>query len=387
MAGYIFTLDSTDSLNELVNNGVYSTNLNVPLKNIWRAHHEGTFADYVSMSEGDNVYFFIARKIYGVGKLININGECKHLNFPGADIPVAEKFSKLKNKMILNKSSFNLGNRFLCTFENAPYFFKNGIDMDDVLASNPEAFKMLRVLWKLSFIKIDDTENKALIDIILKTNENEITNPQNVFSQSDKLHNRIQFLINDDYRINAKNVLALAANNSRIGHEMAIEVGVIDYIKNNPDGIFGNWDYLSHQVVASPFKPVDYMDKMDVFGYRFIPSFSTISKYLTIEIKKDIADKEVINQLMKYVDWVNQEYSFGDYSMIEAFVVAQDFPEDVVGLKNVAGKRTFVKGRRPAITKHWDNLRLIKYKFNEKTKNLEFVEVGVNSQNDNTPNT
>ena len=46
-----------------------------------------------------------------------------------------------------------------------------------------------------------------------------------------------------------------------------------------------------------------------------------------------------------------------------------------------------MKGRRPAITKHWDNLRLIKYNFNEKTKHLEFVEVGVNSQNDNISNT
>lgn len=384
MAGYIFTLDSIDSLNELVKNGVYSTNLNVPLKNIWRAHHEGTFADYLSMSEGDSVYFFISRKIYGVGKLININGDCKHLNFPGADIPVTESFSKLKAKMILNKTSFNLGNRFLCTFENAPYFFQNGIDMDDVLASNPQAFKMLRVLWKLSFIKIDDNENKALNDIILKSNENEITIPQNVFSRSNKLHNRIQSIINEDYRVSTKNILALAANKTIIGHEMAIEAGIIDYIKNNPNGIFGKWDYLSHQVVASPFKPVDYMDKMDVFGYRFIPSFSTISKYLTIEIKKDIADKEVINQLMKYVDWINQEYSFGDYSMIEAFVVAQDFPQEVIKLKKEAGQRTFVKGRRPAVTKHWENLRLIKYLFNENTTELEFVEIGIIDSLDKT---
>lgn len=28
---------------------------------------------------------------------------------------------------------------------------------------------------------------------------------------------------------------------------------------------------------------------------------------------------------MKYVDWVNREYSYGDYNMIEAFIVAKDF--------------------------------------------------------------
>lgn len=33
---------------------------------------------------------------------------------------------------------------------------------------------------------------------------------------------------------------------------------------------------------------------------------------------------------MKYVDWINQEYAHGDYSMIEAYVVAADFPDSVV---------------------------------------------------------
>jgi len=376
MAGYIFTLNSIDSLNEIISNGVYSTNLNIPLKNIWGISHEGTLTDYLSMTEGDNVYFFIKRKIYGIGELININGDCKHLNFPGADIPITDSYSKLKSKMVLNKSSFNLGNRFICTFKSAPNFFKTGIDMDDVLSSNPSAFKMIRVLWKLSFIKIDDVENKALFDIILKTNEDNYANSNNTFVSSRNLHMRSEKLIDNDYKVNSFNVLNLASIGTKIKHEMAIEAGIVDYIKNRPTGIFGGWDYLSHQVVASPFKPVDYMDKMDIFGYRFISPYLTVSKYLVIEIKKDIADTEVVHQLMKYVDWVNQEYSYGDYSMIEAFIVAQDFPDNVIKLKEQVGKRNFVIGRHPAITKHWSNLRLIKYVFNEKKKELEFIEIG-----------
>jgi hypothetical protein len=100
---------------------------------------------------------------------------------------------------------------------------------------------------------------------------------------------------------------------------------------------------------------------------------------ITIEIKKDVADTEVINQLMKYVDWINQECSYGDYSMIEAFIVAHDFQEDVVRLKEEVGKRIFVKGRRPSVTMYWSNLRLIKYVYNEQDKNLEFIEVGLKS--------
>jgi hypothetical protein len=381
MAGYIFALQSKNKkeseiknvLNKVIQSGVYSTNLNIN-KEEWNTPQEGTIADFLSMKEGDNVYFFIDRKIYGVGKLVNIKGNCKFLNFPGADIPKVEKYELLKSKMILDKNE-NLKNRFICTFEPAPYFFTEGIDTDDVLSSNPSAFKMLRVFANLSFIKIDDVENKALLDVILKRNENELQKPHNIITVSTSVHERIKELYKDDYKITANNVLKLASNGETIKHEMAIEAGIIDYIMNNQNGIFSNWDYISHQVVASPFKPIYYMDKMDIFGYRYIPGFNTISRYLMIEIKKDTATTEVIHQAMKYVDWINQEYSFGDYNMIEAFIVAKDFPKEVIKLKDSIGKRNFIQGRRPPITAEWSNLKLIKYKFNQDLSILEFEEV------------
>lgn len=376
MAGYIFTLDNEESLNKIIENGIYSTNLKIPDNNIWKTHHEGTFADYLSMTEGDNVYFFIQRRIYGIGKLVEISGDCKLLNFPNADVPQGAQFTRLKDEMILNISPNNLQNRFLCTFVGSPGFFKKGIDMDDVLASNPHAFKMLRVLWKLSFIKIDDVENKALFDIILKSNEKDIGNPAMQFRVSGTLHNRVRLLFNDNYSVSAKNILGLASTGNMIRHEMAIEAGIIDYIKKNANNIFGKWDYLSHQVVASPFKPVDYMDKMDIFGYRFIPSYNTISKFLVIEIKKDIGVMDVVHQVMKYVDWVNQEYSFGDYNMIKAYIVASNYTDEVLQMKEQIAKRTFTVGRRPPITYEWSNLKLIRYCYNEQTGELEFEEMG-----------
>lgn len=77
IAGYIFSLDDIDSLESCIEDGVYSTNLSSPKKTtdwqfIWRGYHEGTFADYLSMKEGDNVYFFNNRNIYGVGELVKI---------------------------------------------------------------------------------------------------------------------------------------------------------------------------------------------------------------------------------------------------------------------------------------------------------------------------
>lgn len=374
MAGYIFTLNSLDSLQDAAESGVYSTNLNIP-SGTWKSHHEGTFADYFSMKAGDNIYFFHQRKIYGIGQLINVAGNCVYLNFPNADYPTSVSFEEIQTEMILNESAANLNNRFICTFKGNPFLFKNGVDMDEVLSSNPSAFRMLRAFWKLSFIKIDDIENQALFDIILKANENFIGGNSGIFLRRDAVHQRIETLCTQEYRAISNEIIRLVADGTKLRHEMAIEAAIIDYInRQTSNNIFGNWDYLSHQVIASPFKPIDYMDKMDVFGYRYIPEYKTVSKYLMMEIKKDTANIEVINQAMKYVDWVQQEYSH-DYSMIEAFVVANDFSQEVIDERNKAARRFYTKGRTPAVTHEWINLRLIRYTYNETMNLLEFKEV------------
>lgn len=115
------------------------------------------------------------------------------------------------------------------------------------------------------------------------------------------------------------------------------------------------------------------MDKIDIFGYRYIKGYDTISKYLIVEIKRDKAGIDVLNQVMKYVDWVNQDYSFGDYSMIEAFIVARDFDKDVLYNVNKLCVRNYIKGRRPVILEVWKNIRLIRYKYIN--GDLKFEEV------------
>lgn len=46
--------------------------------------------------------------------------------------------------------------------------------MDDVLSSDPDAFKMLRVFHQRSFIKLDDVENRALKSFIIQRNEQDL---------------------------------------------------------------------------------------------------------------------------------------------------------------------------------------------------------------------
>lgn len=366
------TLDSLDALERCIESGTYSTNLSEP-NGIWKIHHEGTFADFLSMKDGDSIYFFIKRKIYGIGRICNVKFDCKFLNYIGGDIPNKVSEKEYKNKMPLLKNA-SPNNRCFCVFEPSPYFFGNGIDMDDALNSNPAAFKMLRAMWKVSFIKIDDTENQALRDIILKRNEKNLLIGGNVFQYDDTVKNKIKKNLTNDYRLIAYKILQSCAVNTLIKHEMAIEAALCEVLINDNDTPFGKWDYISHQVVASPFKAVDYMDKMDIFGYRFISGYSTISRYLVIEIKKDVANTDVIEQIMKYVDWIQQEYAYGDYSMIEAYVVASNFSKDVISRRDNECRRYFTKGYRPSTPCVWDSVKLIRYKYDEGV-GLKFIEV------------
>ncbi|UII57618.1 endonuclease NucS [Cytobacillus spongiae] len=376
MAGYIFNLNNELSLKKSIENGVYSTNLSSPMNNNWKIHHEGTFTDFLSMKEGDNVYFFINRKIYGIGELVNLGLDCKLLNYPDADVPNEPDFNRIKDKMLLNESESNINNRCICTFKPSPYFFQSGIDMDDVLASNPKSFRILRAFWKVSFIKIDHEENKALKDIILKRNEEYLTYPNdNIFKYDCLIHQNISRRLTDSYKMNSENILKYSSSKEVIRHEMAIEAHIADVISHNDESVFGYWDYITHQVIASPFKPIDYMDKMDIFGYRFIPGFDTISQYLVIEIKKGSATIEAVDQVMKYVDWINQEYAHGEYNMIHAYIVAYDFNEDVINYKNTICKRNYIKGRRPTLSDTWSNVKLIKYRYNAILNKLDFKEI------------
>lgn len=220
MAGYIFNLKAVrnpdvafNNLKDLIDNGVYSTNMSLPTGH-WKVHHEATFGDYMTMKEGDNVYFFSNRKIYGIGKLTKVEFDCKLLNFPESDLPDTDSFQHHQQQMILNQSENNLKNRMLCTFTGSPYFFENGVDMDDVLTSNPEKFKMLRAFWKLSFIKFGDEENKALIDFILKNNEQNLLNQRNIFTESKTTHTRIRELADDNYQVKSDNILNVCCKRS-----------------------------------------------------------------------------------------------------------------------------------------------------------------------------
>ncbi len=367
MAGYLISLGAkTDEeavriLRTLVKDGIYSTYMHSPNNNAWATAHEGTFADYLSMKENDYIFFFAKRKIYGCGRLRKVGSDCKYLNYIDAGLPHGDASDNFAQTRLLEESTAE--NRCFCIFEPYPAFFMKGIDMDAVLQNRSNPFRSVRTFWSLSFIKMDDEESKALFDIIIKENEDYIDNTAYHFEYEPSVHNGLDRFISYDYLLKRDFLISSCKSNgdNTLKHEMALEAAMCEILTKEDRFPFGRWDYISHQVAASPFKPIDYMDMMDIFGYRYIPNYKIKSKYLIAELKKDAASTDIVEQIMKYVDWVANEYANKDYSMIEAYLVASDFNDEVVNLVNENCIRNYTKGIRPAEFCVWNNLTLVKY--------------------------
>ncbi|WP_276934313.1 hypothetical protein [Dubosiella newyorkensis] len=375
MAGYIMNMDSLDSIKRCFESGVYSTRFNKIKNEIWNLSQEGTFADFLSMKEGDHIYFFHKRLIYGVGCLVNISNDkvsdCKYWNFINANLPVS-----FSDKDILDLeplvSELGANQRCFCVFEPCPSFFGLPVDMDEALQSNPEAFKMLRADWKVSFIKIDDVEDVALYQILIRKNLEVLNDSSGWYKFDVNIQKALQRKVDRRYQMMGQAFPLLAANDKgSSNHEMALEAFLCSDLqssnskssKSRATDILGRWSYVSHQVIASPFKPIDYMDKMDIFAYKNIDNYDIIEKYGIFEIKKSKAHSGDLDQLMKYVDFVAKEYAHGDYSMIEAYLIAFDFSKNID--QESVTTRNFTKGSRPIKTETWNKVKLVKYFIDE----------------------
>lgn len=325
-----------------------------------------TLGDFVTMKPGDNVYFLSDRKIYGVGQLTNIGPDCKYDNYLDA--------SKLIPDCMMQPSTYLTEKftraRWVFFFKPAPHLFKKGVDMDDVLRYRPAAFRMLRAFEGLSFIKIDDEENRALKEFIALANEQAYENLEaNSFLFDESL---LLSLADHDlapYLIKVDSALQDHENKEYIYSEMFVESSLLEQLTQGTAEAFGSWDYVSHQLIASPFKPLKYIDKIDIFGYRFSEHYNgspkLITKYLLVELKKGRIDAAAVEQTMQYVDWICQEYASGDYSKIEAYVVGNNVAANIDAVIDEIGHRSYIVESHPVKTKKWNDLHMVKYSIDD----------------------
>ena len=382
MAGFLFAMKSMDDIEECIRSGVYSTYVS----GSWNRTTYSTLGDYFSMKPGDNIYFFNQRKIYGIGEIRSFGDEVTVINNYKDD---SEFTTNNRNTSLLRHRTNDSGRgkvqRWVINFTPAPAFYEIGVDMDDLLDSNPPAFRILRAFSGRSFIKFDDEENAAfkagIFQKNLSTSARRVNGgePQTVRCDNESTLERFTRTLADqgetfeDRATNLRHLIALKRGKRgvRAGEipEMLVEDAIINaLVRQDTDAerAFGHWDYVSHQVPASPMKPSQYMDYMDVFGYRWIQGLDEkiIDQFLIIEIKKDVSDglndgSAVATQIMKYVDWVCQHYAGGDYAQIKAFIVAHDFHPQQGNRSQI--QRKYITTNREQRTSEWEDVTLVTY--------------------------
>jgi len=389
VAGYFVVLSDSSSVTTCLSSGTYATILRprpVGAWSSWALPAEATMADYACMQAGDHIYFFSSRQVYGIGRLVNVGNDCKYQNYPNSSALTSVGYNDVQEALLWDAGEGSENQRWICTFEPDPVFFANRVDMDDLLSSDVSAFRVVRTMANRTFIRFDDEEDLAFRSALLRANrstfEEDLPTEEPFAVLNTSVHERIADLTaGGAYSMSVTPLLTELADGTAIRHEMAVEAGVVAQLtagEPQTTAVFGEWDYISHQVPASPMKPSKWMDSMDMFGYAFMEGYEpVVSRYMVGEVKKDVAVPDDVEQVMRYVDWVKDEYAGGDYSMVRAFLVAHDFDDGVWARVASSGLRLYTIGRRPARTLRWGGveLRLVRYSFSEATGLLQFEDV------------
>ncbi|MBM6972099.1 hypothetical protein H6A17_13820, partial [Mordavella massiliensis] len=152
-------------------------------------------------------------------------------------------------------------------------------------------------------------------------------------------------------------------NKGEVTSEYYLEGAIMDLLRNGfKSKYLGKWDFIARQYPASPPKPSEYMETMDLFGYRYVDGFpNAISKYLIIELKRGEIIEDNIRQTMKYVDWISKEYTHGDYSMIMAYTIGVDDQIDINKWGSTIIERNYIVEGRPVENKRWSDLKILSY--------------------------
>lgn len=388
MSGYIFALDSAETLRLYAESGVYATKISRP-DHYWNANHLYTLGDYLTMRSGDLVFFFIKRKIYGVGRLIRLlespSAAVAACNYPKSYMP-DRRYSRTE---LLWDEGDNLDRPWLCFFQPFPCFFKHGLDIDEVLDADVRGVvQALRVFERVSFLQMRDDEANLLNDLFVRRfgeGGAEQYDSHHVLSH-DGIRERVGRRPTDYVLDTRELIRSYAEPTGRVRSEAALETWLIDEIGRadaSVTAIVGDWDFITHQVPASPNKPVVYMDRIDLLGWetRCLAEGAkpTVCRLKVVEVKKDLLagrlGEETVTQLMKYVDWITTHEAGGDYSMVDAYLVACGFSDETINYCMERARREFVFQRRPFVSMTWDNITLVAYWYDRATDSLKLEQV------------
>lgn len=393
MPGWLFNLNDIKFVELYAENGIYGTRFPKPNNPYWDDAHGKTIADYTLIKEGDLVFFFRERNIYGIGLVKSFptsrGRQVVFCNFPNAIQPGASPggradclWSEQFNEGLWSERE-RLGSdiRFVVLFEPCPAFFKAGLDMDFVLQSDVKnVANQIRAFEDRSFIRLEDEETRLLVELFTRRRSDSAS----IFNFRRSSHEEVSRLVaeNETYVFNPDPLISRFADRGLLRRESIMQVAFsygIAYQKEPFSGIFRDWGFIANQFPVSPFKPTKYRDFADIFGYTRkklngrLPD--AIDSFNIVELKtgKLVGQTEnsfavacgYIEQTMKYVDWVANYRAGGDYTLIKAYLVSGGFSEKIVDYAKKNRIRDFVIPRRPYAAMRWENLSLIQYSFDD----------------------
>ena len=368
MPGYLINLGALEGRLDLyIQSGIYGTRIG---RTGWYPATLYTLADYLSMRTGELIFFFQKRMIYGLGSTVSIDIDAPTrpmaCNYARSYLPTENP-----SPPFLWDGDDDPSIRWRVLFRPSPAFFKIGVDMDEVLqADSAGVARSLRVFSNRSFLKLEDDESHLIATAILRRNQQ--PGASTFADHTNVVHSNLsQHPSLSGFQPDIDELVAQDLHGSQIRHEPTLQAWLVDALnQQRPEttAIFGDWNYVSNLYPASPLKPREYMDEIDIFGYVLSYPQAPIPPYVVrfkiIEVKigpQSIAPSNVIDQVMKYVDWVSNTRAGGDYSLVDAYVVAADFTDELVQYAAANGTRSYVIPRRPYETNIWTNLSLVTY--------------------------
>lgn len=278
LAGVIINLSGPEPRERYCTSGAYSYKQRRPAagRRGW-GQYEKALADYLALGDGDLVFFFENRRIYGTGRIVRLPGTERATL---CNYPRSWDLWKDPEPMFLwdNEPEDDLVDHpFVVFFTPDPAWYTQGIDMDEALESDAHGYvRSLPFFSGVSFARIDAFEAAHLASLIRKANTAGDSYPD----KHKEVHRRATRVLANHAKVFNIDVDALVQQYSEdqlLRHETLLEAWLIDAFRNRWElvrPIMGGRSqptFVARQVPASPFKPPEYIDRIDLLAYNIEP--------------------------------------------------------------------------------------------------------------------
>lgn len=333
-----------------------------------------TLADLATVRANDLVFFFFKRRIYGVGRVIGSdNAPCASFRTDASDPAKPPRDDEVICPTIV--------------FDPHPAWMDDGLDMDDLLMSAAgDALPGIRMMAGKSFFQLETDEAIWLRNQFLSSptaaTSRQLAVPSELAGRIRQSLARRELGPLDAAFVIRKRHVARAvgrgdARKTILGAEDVLHHALIDLIQSAVGGagppVGRDLLAIFHEFRASPVKPAEYADAIDVLAVarptgeetRMLPVF-----YDVWEMKKDKlstmdAFLPVLRQGMKYVDFICGTRAARNYGRVRLNIVASKLPDSVESMLSemIKYKRNYIESTRGGQLNQetWEDLRLFEY--------------------------